>query len=76
MSEPTDDWTCKFNESPVSINLSSSQSTHEVTGSPEASGNGKNDFTFPSRPLVAEDDDEDTESKIRAFLDEKVSFVL
>ncbi|KAJ4838849.1 hypothetical protein Tsubulata_010879 [Turnera subulata] len=32
---------------------------------------GEDDFSFPSGPLEAEDDDEVTESKIRAFLDEK-----
>ncbi|CAK7326992.1 unnamed protein product [Dovyalis caffra] len=74
MSEPTDDWPCKFDEDPLfrrsGINLSCSQSIHEID-SHEASGKGQNEFTFPCGPVVPEDDDEVTESKIRAFLDEK-----
>eukprot|EP00258_Populus_trichocarpa_P046398 XP_024462417.1 mitogen-activated protein kinase kinase kinase NPK1 isoform X1 [Populus trichocarpa] len=75
MCEPLDDWPCKFDEDPLfkrsGYNLSCSQSNHEAIDIHEASGKGQNDFTFPCGPVVPEDDDEVTESKIRAFLDEK-----
>ncbi|XP_059649988.1 mitogen-activated protein kinase kinase kinase NPK1 isoform X2 [Cornus florida] len=75
MLEPNDDWPCKSDESPElersRTNLFSGQTINKATDSTEASGNGDNDFTFPSGPVAAEDDDEVTESKIRAFLDEK-----
>lgn len=75
MCEPTDDWLCESGRRSAMIgvgtNMSSHQSIHEL-GSPEASGNGENDFTFLREPVTPEDDDEVTESKIRAFLDEKV----
>jgi mitogen-activated protein kinase kinase kinase len=78
MCEPLDDWPCKFDEDPLfkrsGYNLSCSQSNHEAIDIHEASGKGQNDFTFPCGPVVPEDDDEVTESKIRAFLDEKVHF--
>ncbi|KAK1310863.1 Mitogen-activated protein kinase kinase kinase NPK1 [Acorus calamus] len=67
MSEPLDGWPCKFDSSPdqrgmgVECGAVSSSWTH---------GDGENDFTFPSK-RVCEDDDEVTESKIKAFLDEK-----
>jgi mitogen-activated protein kinase kinase kinase len=73
-----EDWPCKFDEDPLfkrsGYNLSCSQSNHEAIDIHEASGKGQNDFTFPCGPVVPEDDDEVTESKIRAFLDEKVHF--
>ncbi|XP_021670836.2 mitogen-activated protein kinase kinase kinase NPK1 isoform X2 [Hevea brasiliensis] len=75
MSEPIDGWPCKFDESPESnrggINFSSNQSIHDIAVSPVESGKTENDFTFPCGPVATEDDDEVTESKIRAFLDEK-----
>lgn len=75
MCEPTDDWPCKFDESPEltksGANLSSHQTVSKPAGSPRASNERENDFTFPCGPLVGDDDDEVTESKIRAFLDEK-----
>ncbi|GLT99759.1 hypothetical protein SLE2022_171770 [Rubroshorea leprosula] len=74
MSEPTEDWPCKFDGSPElrtsGMNLSSGQ-TAEANGSLGISGKEENDFTFPSGPLAQDDDEEVTESKIRAFLDEK-----
>lgn len=77
MCEPTDDWPCKFDESPElsksGVNLSPHQTKSKPAGSPEASNERENDFTFPCGP-AGEDDDEVTESKIRAFLDEKVRF--
>ncbi|KAM3707384.1 hypothetical protein ACB098_02G022900 [Castanea mollissima] len=53
------------------IDLSTSQTIQNAAGSPGVPGKGENDFTFPCGPIGAEDDDEVTESKIRAFLDEK-----
>ncbi|KAL4642551.1 hypothetical protein ACB092_02G027100 [Castanea dentata] len=53
------------------IDLSTSQTIQNAAGSPGVPGKGENDFTFPCGPTGAEDDDEVTESKIRAFLDEK-----
>ncbi|KAK1582437.1 hypothetical protein Q3G72_014963 [Acer saccharum] len=59
MCEPSDDLECKLDESP----------------DPETSGLKRNtdqsDLSFPSVPSLSEDDDELTESKITAFLDEK-----
>ncbi|XP_052188158.1 LOW QUALITY PROTEIN: mitogen-activated protein kinase kinase kinase NPK1-like [Diospyros lotus] len=74
MSEPID-WPCKFDESPEleksRVNLFSCQTIDNNTKGFVTSSNMENEFTFPSGPLAAEDDDEVTESKIRAFLDEK-----
>ncbi|XP_028119373.1 mitogen-activated protein kinase kinase kinase NPK1-like isoform X1 [Camellia sinensis] len=73
MSEPNDDLPYKFDESPEleksRTNLFAGQTINKAANSLEAPGN--NDFAFPSGPLVAEEDDEVTETKIRAFLDEK-----
>lgn len=75
MCEPMDDWPCKFDESPEvksnGLNLSS-QSLQSNAESPGVTCKEESDFTFPSGVSAAEDDDEVTESKIRAFLDEKV----
>ncbi|KAI3459365.1 hypothetical protein Pfo_016028 [Paulownia fortunei] len=72
--EPNDDWPCKFDESPE---LNKSR-TGLLPNQSIDSGNrfslaGGDDcgFTFPRGQSGAEDDDEETESKIRAFLDEK-----
>ncbi|KAJ4833779.1 hypothetical protein Tsubulata_012655 [Turnera subulata] len=73
-----DSTSAKFNSILATADLNKSggtnfpcQSIQELPGTPEASGRGEDDFSFPSGPLEAEDDDEVTESKIRAFLDEK-----
>ncbi|XP_009364204.2 mitogen-activated protein kinase kinase kinase NPK1 [Pyrus x bretschneideri] len=75
MCEPTDDWSCKFDESLEpernGINFSPCQTIHEASGSIGASQKVETEFTFPSGPSAVEDDEEVTESKIRAFLDEK-----
>ncbi|XP_077240206.1 mitogen-activated protein kinase kinase kinase NPK1-like isoform X3 [Tasmannia lanceolata] len=74
MSEPCDDWPCKFDISPEQrgIRLDSSGDLVNVdTSSPGASEKVPNDFTFPFRPPVCEEEDEVTEKKIKAFLDEK-----
>ncbi|KEH43905.1 MAP kinase kinase kinase [Medicago truncatula] len=75
MSEPLeDDWPCKFDETlnlkKSRLNLSPDQTTMK-TMSPAPSPNAENEFSFSSEPLAVEDDDEVTESKIRAFLDDK-----
>ncbi|KAH9765182.1 mitogen-activated protein kinase kinase kinase 3 [Citrus sinensis] len=74
MCEPTDDWPCKFDESPEvqrnRMNISSSQAINEAAGSIGVS-KAENEFTFPCGSSAAEDDEEVTESKIKAFLDEK-----
>ncbi|KAF3457180.1 hypothetical protein FNV43_RR01837 [Rhamnella rubrinervis] len=75
MCEPTDDWPCKFDESlnmdRSGMNSFSGQTIHTVAGSPGVSPKEETDFKFACGPLAAEDDDEVTELKIRAFLDEK-----
>ncbi|XVF38159.1 hypothetical protein REPUB_Repub20aG0076000 [Reevesia pubescens] len=74
MCEPTEDWPCKFDRSSelyrsgVSLSLGE---TVEAAGSPGMSGKEGNDFTFPHEPATGDEDEEVTESKIRAFLDEK-----
>lgn len=69
MCEPTDDWACKLDESSELggnlMELSGIQTGQESTSK-------GNDFTFPCGQSAAEDDEEVTESKIKAFLDEKV----
>lgn len=79
MCEPTDDWPRKFDESleleRSGINFSPCQTIHEAygNGTTGASDKVESEFTFPCGPS-AEDAEEVTESKIRAFLDEKVLF--
>ncbi|XVF63187.1 hypothetical protein PTKIN_Ptkin09bG0067900 [Pterospermum kingtungense] len=74
MSEPTEDWPCKFDRSSElsrsGVNLHVGE-TVEASGTPEMSGKEENDFSFSYGPPAGDDDDEVTESKIRAFLDEK-----
>lgn len=74
MCEPTDDWPYKFDKSleldGVGMNTAPGQTVQMADCSPGVSGK-ENDFEFFSGPSAAEDDDEVTESKIRAFLDEK-----
>ena len=69
MCEP-DDWPCKFDDAPE-VGSSNVLFSTEDQGTPEASCKAETEFSFPSEQL-ADDDDEVTESKIRAFLDEKV----
>lgn len=74
MSEPADDWPCKFDESPQQGGIKLEDSCELVNGADSSFGASMkvdSDFTFPSGPSVCDDDDEVTESKIRAFLDEK-----
>lgn len=78
MCEPSDDWRCKFDESSepekVGPKPNCDQSHIVPSSCVSASGRGDNDFSFPCGSSLSEDDDEVTESKIRAFLDEKVIF--
>ncbi|KAL5541626.1 hypothetical protein UlMin_009336 [Ulmus minor] len=72
MCEPSDDWPCTFDKSLElerrGKNLVPSHTVQSTDGSPD----GKEaEFKFSSGQLAVEDDDEVTESKIRAFLDEK-----
>lgn len=74
MSEPTEDWPCKFDESPelsTSRMKSSFGQTAEANGSLGISSTEKHEFSFPCGPSAQDDDEEVTETKIRAFLDEK-----
>uniref|UniRef100_A0A0D9XDB7 mitogen-activated protein kinase kinase kinase n=1 Tax=Leersia perrieri TaxID=77586 RepID=A0A0D9XDB7_9ORYZ len=68
MSEPFDDWESKFDASPEQ----SSRQSMEFGGLAKhaESSMTENDFTFPCEGSC-EDDDVLTESKIKAFLDEK-----
>jgi mitogen-activated protein kinase kinase kinase ANP1 len=76
MSEPDDEWPCKFDESPElegrNTSLFSSQAIKNPSDIIGHSGKDDGGFTFPVGQVVMDDDDEVTESKIRAFLDEKV----
>ncbi|XP_023006461.1 mitogen-activated protein kinase kinase kinase NPK1 isoform X2 [Cucurbita maxima] len=68
MCEPTDDWACKLDESSeLRGNL---MELSGIRTGQESTSKG-NDFTFPCGQSTAEDDEEVTDSKIQAFLDEK-----
>lgn len=73
MSDPSDDWGCKFDASPELQNRVVNFGTEESYMPPDQSGadKGQSDFSFPGVPSLSEEDDELTESKIKAFLDEK-----
>ncbi|KAL7123938.1 hypothetical protein ABFS83_14G015600 [Erythranthe nasuta] len=74
MCEPNDDCACKFDENPKlrkrETGLPPNQ-TMDIGNGFNASGEVDFGFTFPREQPGAEDDDEVTEFKIRAFLDEK-----
>lgn len=78
MAEPLEEWPCKFDISPEQ-RTQSSQHLGEFTAdhydvnrsASKVDSSDANGFSFPS-DAACEDDDEVTESKIRAFLDEKV----
>lgn len=75
MCEPTDDWPSKFDKSleldGSGLNLSPNRTVQTPDVSPGING-VESEFKFCNGSLAAEDDEEVTESKIRAFLDEKV----
>ncbi|XP_039123521.1 mitogen-activated protein kinase kinase kinase NPK1-like [Dioscorea cayenensis subsp. rotundata] len=68
MSEPFDDWGCKFDLSQEQRRMDSEDFSGLAIDSTDGTGN--KDFTVPCE-AAGEDDDEVTETKIRAFLDEK-----
>lgn len=70
MCDPSDDWDCKFDVSPQLDHSGVSINTDEIH--PGALHEEQKDFSFSCEPSVSEEDDELTESKIQAFLDEKV----
>ncbi|XP_071728778.1 mitogen-activated protein kinase kinase kinase NPK1-like [Rutidosis leptorrhynchoides] len=78
MMEPDDDWTCQFDASPEVVksetNLFLDQVSEMASECAGAFGNADNGFTFPNGVSRVEEDEELTEIKIRAFLDEKVQF--
>ncbi|KAG1327015.1 Mitogen-activated protein kinase kinase kinase NPK1 [Cocos nucifera] len=69
MSEPFDDWPCKFDISPEQVTMNSEDMDESPNGASGDGREGENDFTFPCEPTC--EDDEVTETKIKAFLDEK-----
>lgn len=75
MCEPNDDWTCKFDESPGLTKSEMEIPSQVVDPGSRSLGSVEVDcgFTFPRGQSGSEDEDEVTEAKIRAFLDEKVS---
>lgn len=76
MCEPNDDWTCNFDESPE-LSKSGMEILPSEIVEPGSRSLGSVEvdcgFTFPREQSASEDDDELTEAKIRAFLDEKVA---
>ncbi|KAE8690505.1 Mitogen-activated protein kinase kinase kinase NPK1 [Hibiscus syriacus] len=72
--EPTEDWPCKLDQtselSRSGINLSLGE-TIEAAGTLGLSAKEENGFSFLCGLPAADDDEEVTETKIRAFLDEK-----
>lgn len=77
MSEPTDDFPCKLDETPkMERSCKNHTTSRKVIDRTELFDKGESGFSFQSGLLDTDDDDEVTESKIRAFLDEKVLFFL
>ncbi|KAM3265637.1 mitogen-activated protein kinase kinase kinase NPK1 [Capsicum annuum] len=72
MSEPDNDWPCKFDESPELTKSQANLHFGQIKPTNSPLMTCKEDvFAFSGGQSAAEDDDELTESKIRAFLDEK-----
>ncbi|XP_010928554.1 mitogen-activated protein kinase kinase kinase NPK1 [Elaeis guineensis] len=69
MSEPFDDWPCKFDFSAEQRIMNSDDLGMPTNGASGGGQEGENDFTFPCGQVC--EDDEVTETKIKAFLDEK-----
>lgn len=78
MCEPTDEMGSKFRGSSETqqngMNLDTSHQIDIPAGCSGTVGAGEKDFSFPCGRSFSEDDEELTESKITAFLDEKVLF--
>lgn len=66
MCDSTDNWSCKFDESPEVMRSKSNLISHQVKSEEETS------LTLAGSSSVAEDDYKATELKIKSFLDEKV----
>lgn len=73
MSDPSDDWGCKFDASPELENREVSLDTDEgyMSRVQLESNKEQKDLPIPCVPSLSEEDEELTEVKIRAFLDEK-----
>ncbi|KAK7337787.1 hypothetical protein VNO77_18374 [Canavalia gladiata] len=73
MSDPSDDWGCKFDASPELENRGVNFGTDEsyMPSDQSEADKRQQNFSFPGVPSLSEEDDELTESKIKAFLDEK-----
>ncbi|XP_030534849.1 mitogen-activated protein kinase kinase kinase NPK1 [Rhodamnia argentea] len=75
ISEPSIDWTGKFDVTPVpqppGMGINPDRTVISPTGPSGSLSEGGKDFSFPSGPSILEEDDELTESKITAFLHEK-----
>lgn len=80
MCEPTDELGCKFGGSSETeqngMNLDTNHQMDFPASCSGTIGEGEKDFSFPCGTSLAEEDDELTELKITAFLDEKVLFWL
>ncbi|XP_021817531.1 mitogen-activated protein kinase kinase kinase ANP1-like isoform X2 [Prunus avium] len=75
MCEPTDELGCKFGGSSETeqngMNLDTNHQMDFPASCSGTIGEGEKDFSFPCGTSLAEEDDELTELKITAFLDEK-----
>lgn len=71
------DWSCKFDETSEHEQIGTLSCVDRLAVSSAvqsgASTEEKNEFSFSCGPSLSEEDDELTESKIKAFLDEKVT---
>lgn len=78
ISEPSNDWGSKLDGRPEleqrGTNLDTNEQISEPAGCTGVSSEGDKDFSFACGLSLSVDDDELTESKIQAFLDEKVLF--
>lgn len=74
MCEPNEDWPCKLDDSPEVGKSNLDLFTREDNETIGTSCHEETEFAFPSEGL-GDDDEEVTESKIRAFLDEKVKIL-
>ncbi|KAK4761452.1 hypothetical protein SAY87_029336 [Trapa incisa] len=76
VNEPSVDWSSKFDEMPEHEQrgtiLGADRLAVSSAAQSRASIKEKNEFSFSCGPSLSEEDDELTESKIKAFLDEKV----
>lgn len=78
MSEPLGEWTCNTHDNMDFEQKDSGvdQSVNNSAGCSKVLFSAQNDLSYQSVPSFNEEDEELTETKIRAFLDEKVSLVI